>query len=287
MKYTLFGFSQAKAIEYELDVNDLMILRWFVDYKDTGRMAKKIINEDIYYWIKYEAIIEDFPITNWKKDTVYRRFKKLVSKGILKHETIKQCGVWSYYSLGDNYIHLIDDGKKIKTEKDENGEYSKSNGKFSEVNGEDSRTNNPSTNNPSTNNNSFNECKNDNKSEKQKTNNKKENKSNKNNSYEEIINEFTDDELIKETIYDFIKMRTMIKKPLTDRALKGIIKKLKSLARDKKTQIQILEQSIMMNYVGVFPLKEDNQYSKRKKDEFTETLNEIQHELNGINNDLF
>ena len=42
MKYTIHGFSQQKAIELGLDDRDLMILRWFVDYKDTGKMVKKI-----------------------------------------------------------------------------------------------------------------------------------------------------------------------------------------------------------------------------------------------------
>lgn len=115
-----------------------------------------------------------------------------------------------------------------------------------------------------------NERKKDEASEEQKTNKKS------NNSYEEIISNFTDDEVIKETIYDFIKMRKLIKAPLTDRALKGILKKLNNLAKDKKTQIQILEQSIMLNYRGVFPLKETKQTSNKSNDDgFSEMLNEI------------
>ena len=31
MKYTIYGFSQEKAIEFGLDDRDLMLLRWFVD----------------------------------------------------------------------------------------------------------------------------------------------------------------------------------------------------------------------------------------------------------------
>lgn len=112
MKYNLYGYSQQKAIELGLDDRDLMILRWFIDYKDTGKMAKKIINDDVYYWIKYEGIVDAFPIAGWKKDTVYRRLKKLVNAKVLKHETIKQCGVWSYYTIGENYIELLDSNGK-------------------------------------------------------------------------------------------------------------------------------------------------------------------------------
>ena len=38
MKYNLYGYSQQKAIELGLDDRDLMILRWFIDYKDTGKI---------------------------------------------------------------------------------------------------------------------------------------------------------------------------------------------------------------------------------------------------------
>ena len=34
MKYTILGFSQRKAVELGLDLKQLLILRWFVDYKD-------------------------------------------------------------------------------------------------------------------------------------------------------------------------------------------------------------------------------------------------------------
>lgn len=113
MKYTIHGFSQEKALELGLDEKDLMILRWFVDYKDTGKMVKKIIDEDIYYWVKYEGILEAFPIVNWKKDTVYRRLTGMAKVGVLKHKTIKQGGVWSYYSLGSEYIKLADTSYEI------------------------------------------------------------------------------------------------------------------------------------------------------------------------------
>ena len=113
MKYTIHGFSQERALQLGLDEKDLMILRWFIDYKDTGKMVKKIINDDMYYWIKYEGIIEAFPIVKWKKDTVYRRLINMVKVGVLKHTTLKQGGVWSYYSIGEEYIKLTDTSGEI------------------------------------------------------------------------------------------------------------------------------------------------------------------------------
>ena len=106
MEYTIYGFSQQRAIELGLDDRDLMILRWFVDYKCTGKMVKKILDGDVYYWIKYEEIQEAFPILKWKKDTVYRRLKTMASKGVLKHKTVEEFGNYSFYAMGPNYLGL-------------------------------------------------------------------------------------------------------------------------------------------------------------------------------------
>ncbi|CEP86941.1 hypothetical protein [Paraclostridium sordellii] len=108
MEYSIHGFSQEKAIELELDDRDLLILKWFVKFKDSERMISKIISDDKYYWIKYDGVTEDIPITKMKKDTVYRRLKKMCKIGVLKHKTVKIGGTYSYYALGRNYKLLID-----------------------------------------------------------------------------------------------------------------------------------------------------------------------------------
>lgn len=76
--------------------------------------------------------------------------------------------------------------------------------------------------------------------------------------YDLLIDDYTFDEKLKETLYDFIKMRKSIKSPMTTKALKLLMGKLEKLAfgnTDKK--IAILEQSIMNSWKGVFELKED------------------------------
>ena len=49
MKYTMLGFSQKIAADYGLDLNDLAILRWFVDFKESGNMRSMEMDGDIYY----------------------------------------------------------------------------------------------------------------------------------------------------------------------------------------------------------------------------------------------
>lgn len=60
---------------------------------------------------------------------------------------------------------------------------------------------------------------------------------------------------------EFIKMRTKMKKSLTEYAKELIIKKLNKLTDDEDKQILILQQSIENSWQGVFELKE-------KKDNF-------------------
>lgn len=107
MKYTIEGFNQAKAVELDLCVADLIILRWFVDFAGTEKMLKRIIDDKEYYWIKYEGMLEDLPILSITKDTLYRRLKGLVEKEVLEHITVKDAGTYSFYKLGKNYLTLM------------------------------------------------------------------------------------------------------------------------------------------------------------------------------------
>ena len=73
--------------------------------------------------------------------------------------------------------------------------------------------------------------------------------------YDEIINQMLDNEEVKASVYEFIKMRKLIKKPMTDRALTMLINKLKKLSSDNNTQIKILEQSILKNWTDIYEYK--------------------------------
>lgn len=119
MKYTIFGFNQEKAIENNLDIEDLLILQWITDF--VTRVPEKIINDKKYYWIKYKELLEDIPILGFKsKDRLYRKLNELVERGILIHKTVKAGGTYSYYGFGENYPKLLEAVRK--TEKTEGKE---------------------------------------------------------------------------------------------------------------------------------------------------------------------
>ena len=64
MKYTIEGFNQKNAITLGLNAEDLVLLRWFVDFKNTADMKKKYIKQvnDMGYWISYSYLIQELPI---------------------------------------------------------------------------------------------------------------------------------------------------------------------------------------------------------------------------------
>jgi uncharacterized phage protein (TIGR02220 family) len=170
MKYTVMGFSQEKLIELGLDMKDAMILRYFIDFKDTKKMRCEVIDGETYHWVKYEGIAEEYPILKLSnEDSVYRRLKKLVKASILKHKTIKNKGTYSYYALGESYLELITSNDIERIDKNSDPDVKNNSIKLSDkiptaighksVGGTEiypstvgykSVPNNPSTNNPST-----------------------------------------------------------------------------------------------------------------------------------------
>lgn len=105
--------------------------------------------------------------------------------------------------------------------------------------------------------------------EKEKDNIKKE----KDTGLDKIIDSYTQDKELINTIRDFLKMRKAIKKPMTDRALNIMLKKLSVFSDNTETQIKILENSIENSWQGIFQLKENNmQRSISKSNVTTEGL---------------
>ncbi len=115
MKYTMLGFSQQIAADYGLDLNDLAILRWFVDFKESGNMRSMKIDGDVYYWVFYDKISEELFIIKLQKSAIYKRLKKMCDCDILKKKTVSCGGNYSYFALGENYQELIKSQKYIKT----------------------------------------------------------------------------------------------------------------------------------------------------------------------------
>ncbi|RKI45788.1 hypothetical protein D7V67_15610 [Clostridium paraputrificum] len=93
--------------------------------------------------------------------------------------------------------------------------------------------------------------------ERDKDNNKKEKRKTE---FDLLIEGYTEDLQLRNTIYEFLKMRKAIKAPMTSNALKLMLNKLDRLAPKDihcDLRISILEQSIMNSWKGIFELKEE------------------------------
>ncbi|WP_252229629.1 MULTISPECIES: helix-turn-helix domain-containing protein [unclassified Clostridium] len=74
--------------------------------------------------------------------------------------------------------------------------------------------------------------------------------------FDKLIEEYTENEILKETLYEFIKMRKTIKAAITTTGLKRILNRLDKLASTENDKISILDNSIMNSWKGIFPLKD-------------------------------
>lgn len=245
MRYTIEGFSQAKAVELGLCVADLIILRWFIDFTATDRMIKREIEGKEYYWVKYEGILSDLPILSITKDTLYRRLKGLVDVGVLEHITLKEAGTYSLYKTGENYARLIDDSYEL-SEKNPTG-YGKKSDRGTEKN-------------PYQNTNQLNNKKSLPKGKEEQA------PSTPKKSYTEVFNA-PENEHIKEALVKFINVCKGRNIKFQYKTLERWAKTLRDNAgTDKELAMAIVEQSIDKGWKDLYPLKNTGKNAYVKKE---------------------
>jgi len=87
----------------------------------------------------------------------------------------------------------------------------------------------------------------------------KRNTKEKNVSLSDVLEEQVPNEKLKKAFLDFIEMRKLIKRPLTPQALKLAIGKVSELSGgDVKKAVQIIDQSVLNNWQGLYPLKTES-----------------------------
>ena len=95
----MFGFKQEELLKYDLNIEDALLLSWFLIKGKNKMLKRKIINNKIFFGIKYEKVLEDLPILKANtKRTIARRFDKLVEKGLISKHIDKKAGNKTYFS---------------------------------------------------------------------------------------------------------------------------------------------------------------------------------------------
>lgn len=78
---------------------------------------------------------------------------------------------------------------------------------------------------------------------------------------------------LKNTLNEFEEMRKSIKKPMTDVARKRLIRELQKLAGENvQLMIEILDQSILNSWAGVYPIKNNNKAQQGSGNPFLDML---------------
>ena len=122
MQLSFLGFSVKKIMEFELDVKDLAILRFFQDFMKSGKMNYEEVDGVKYYWISYKNISDEMPFLGLGKRTIMMRMLRLRDLGLLSHYTKKEGGTFSYYTLGDKFNDLLytSENRSLSKIEDEN-----------------------------------------------------------------------------------------------------------------------------------------------------------------------
>lgn len=110
MKYYR-GFVREELEALKLDNTDVDLLRWFLDFKETGKMETKMELGVLYYWVNMQYVIDQFgtiiPVKT--ADAMGRRFAKMVKAGLLERIIQKiQGGTRVYYRINPSvYSRLL------------------------------------------------------------------------------------------------------------------------------------------------------------------------------------
>ena len=175
-----------------------------------------------------DKICYDLKISN---DTFSKYLKQLVENGYITVEQVKEKGRFSHNIYTIN--HTISPCPKI------------------------SDTENIGIDKVDTNNNNININNN--------INNNSNNKESKKASYDKIIDEYTTNEELRQALIEFIKMRKLLKKPLSNNALSLNCSKLNKLANSYYEKIEIVNQSVMNSWLGFYPLKNEKQVNNTQR----------------------
>lgn len=249
MKNSIEGFNQAyamtlkkeveqngKLVTRKVDCTDLVILRWLVDFYP--KMRTMDVDGERYVMLTFGKLQKDLPLLDISKRALSERLQKLVEFKILKYKFIKDGGTFSLFAFGENYINLVrstDDGVCVQPTTgyavdQQRGMRSTDDGVCAQ----------PTTKDNSIINNSIINKKE--KEEKEKTIN-------------DIIAEQKEE--LQEPLREYVKMRKAIKKPITTHGVELALKKLEELTTSESEAVEIINQSVMNSWQGLFPLNED------------------------------
>lgn len=87
-------------IGQQLNIIDAAILTWLMDFQSDPDVQKIVINQEVYFLVTYDSIINDLPllgITN--KQVMKRRIDKLINVGLIGKYIDVSNGSLTYFTV--------------------------------------------------------------------------------------------------------------------------------------------------------------------------------------------
>lgn len=109
MKFELFGFNQEKAVEYNLTVEDLLLIDYVWDMIASPTMQHIVDNGIPYVWLQHDRILADLPILNISNRSLINYLNKLKDLDLLAVKTVHNDGARgskSYYAITEKCEEL-------------------------------------------------------------------------------------------------------------------------------------------------------------------------------------
>ena len=88
------------------------------------------------------------------------------------------------------------------------------------------------------------------------------------------LDSYTQNAELLEALDGFVEMRKKVKAPLTEHALSLLLKKLDGLGRSDAEKVEIVNQSVVNNWKGLFPLKQEVRQHGTGRNDSREALEE-------------
>lgn len=227
MQFTV-NINQAKALEWELNAQQAMLFAFV--YECPSWTKPVTTDEGVFFALSKAKIVEELPLLTDKPDTAYRLLKALEGKGVIELSSTNSITL----------VRLTEKGKTWNKKQDGTDKYPSDSGRKKIRGGSEKSPSQVGK-------------KSEPGSEKSPTNHGTSNQD----TNHDTSNQESDlpDWVPAEQWADFVEHRKQLKAKLSDRAIKLAIKELAKLRDAGHNPAEVLEQSVINGWKGVFPVK--------------------------------
>lgn len=253
MKFSILGFNQEKVLEIGLNIKQLHLLNYIYDAIASPSMCHIVEDDVAYVWLQHEKLLEDLPILEIGERALVKHLSELKSLGLIQTKNVansRLSGSRCYYAITPKCEEL-----RYSIDKNKNAcLYRQEQKCVSNKQLIDNKLNIDNTNVLSTENSV------DDFLVSEISNKPKVKKPTLYSSCLSLIEEFTEDQEVRDALKEFLNMRIANKnKPFGSPTFKGTLKKLRTLTDSKEMCIKIIQQATDRCYLTFYPLSNGRQ----------------------------